>query len=96
MNSEKGFTLVELMIVIVILGILATIAIPRFSSVISRSKITEAKTILNQIINLERVYFSSNHVYIAFAEGAPCAEINFTQPDKRRFEYNTISLSYIK
>jgi prepilin-type N-terminal cleavage/methylation domain-containing protein len=38
-----GFTLVELMIVVVILGILAAVAIPAFSRYIKRSKTTEAR-----------------------------------------------------
>ena len=56
-RSEKGFTLVELMIVVVIIGILASIAIPKFSAMISKAKSTEAKSILNQIISLEVSYY---------------------------------------
>ena len=87
-RSEKGFTLVELMIVVVIIGILASIAIPKFSSLISKTKVTEAKTILGQIIDLEKTYYLTNSVYSAFAEGANSTAIGFEQPDaNRRFEY---------
>ena len=47
--NQKGFTLLELMIVVVILGILAAMAIPRFITVTSKSKQSEAKLILKQI-----------------------------------------------
>jgi prepilin-type N-terminal cleavage/methylation domain-containing protein len=89
MNNEKGFTLVELMIVVVIMGILASIAIPKFAAIIQKSKITEAKSVLKQIIDLEQTYYFIASHYVSFAEGADCNEINFTQPDlsKRRFEY---------
>merc|ERR1711907_871937 len=42
---EKGFTLVELMIVIVIVGILSSVALPSFLSQAGKAKITEAQTL---------------------------------------------------
>ena len=88
-KNEKGFTLVELMIVVVIIGILASIAIPKFSSLISKTKVSEAKVMLRQIINLETSYYQNESTYFAFIEGADADEIGFTQPDvnTRRFEY---------
>jgi len=52
LRNSKGFTLIELMIVVVIIGILAAIAIPKFSSVSNSAKEAEVEPILKQICSL--------------------------------------------
>ena len=88
-RSEKGFTLVELMIVVVIIGILASIAIPKFSALIGKTKVTEAKTLLRSIISLEQAYYMANSAYEGFPVDTDEPLIGFEQPPvaSRRFEY---------
>ena len=55
-NRENGFTLIELMIVVVIIGILAAMAIPRFMEASTKAKQSEVKLILKQVYVNERAY----------------------------------------
>jgi len=56
MKSRKGFTLIELMIVVVIVGILAAIIIPLLLSRVEKAKYSEGKAIAGQIATAVRAY----------------------------------------
>lgn len=62
-SKEKGFTLIELMIVVVIIGILSVLAIPRFMASATKSKQSEARGVLKQIYTMQRAYFIENETY---------------------------------
>lgn len=64
-KSQKGFSLVELMIVVGIIGILATLALPRFKQFQAKAKMGEAKNILSHIFTLQQTYSLDNNTYIA-------------------------------
>lgn len=87
-HSRRGFTLIELMIVVVIIGILAALAIPKFMKVTGKAKVAEAKTILKEIFTLEKAYFNEHDAYVPFANGASCDAIGFDIPEGNpRFQY---------
>lgn len=62
---RKGFTLMELLIVVMIIGILATIAMPLYKKTVESSKATNALSIANMIANANRMYQLDNNSYIA-------------------------------
>lgn len=60
MNAQKGFTLIELMIVVAIIGILAAIAIPAYQDYIARSQTAEAFTMADGAKNLIQTNLEGN------------------------------------
>jgi type IV pilus assembly protein PilA len=69
MKSEKGFTLIELMIVVAIIGILAAIAIPNFLSYQKKAAQSEAKTNLGGIRTLQEAYAADHDNYATSLDG---------------------------
>jgi prepilin-type N-terminal cleavage/methylation domain-containing protein len=59
-NNKKGFTLIELMIVVAIIGILAAIAIPKFADLINKSKEGATKGALSAVRSAIQVYYGDN------------------------------------
>ncbi|XSF08192.1 prepilin-type N-terminal cleavage/methylation domain-containing protein [Myxococcus faecalis] len=65
MKKKGGFTLIELMIVVAIIGILAAIAIPNFIRFQAKSKQSEAKTNLKAIFTAQKAYFGEKDKYVS-------------------------------
>lgn len=63
--DEQGFTLIELMIVVVIVGILAALALPRYNVAAHQSKEKEADILLRQLYTMQEAYFAHTGGYAA-------------------------------
>jgi len=62
---RKGFTLIEVLIVVIILGILATIALPQFNKVVERARTSEAITNIGAIRTALAIYYIQYSTYWA-------------------------------
>ncbi len=67
-RNRKGFTLIELMIVVAIIAILAAIAIPNFLKFQAKSKQSEARTMLTGVYEAEMGYFATENKFYPSAE----------------------------
>lgn len=69
LSSERGLTLIEIMIAIVILAILAAIAIPAYSSYVKDAKFSQAKSELVLLSTLMERYYQNHNVYYPTTTG---------------------------
>jgi prepilin-type N-terminal cleavage/methylation domain-containing protein len=82
----KGFTLIELIIVIIVISILVRMAVPRYNRAVEKSRIAEAITIL-KIIHASQMSYSVEHD----AYGDDFAVLDIGAPQARFFTFTALS-----
>ena len=68
LSNRKGFTLVELLVVISIIGILAAIAVPRFTDATNSAKVAKIQADLRTIDSAIAIYYAKNSAYPTAAD----------------------------
>lgn len=61
--KKQGFTLIELMVVVVIIGILAAVAVPKLFGMIAKSKASEVGPAAGTYVKMQQAYFSESNTY---------------------------------
>ena len=85
--AVRGFTLIELMIVVAVVAVLGAIAYPSYTQYIMRGKITEATSSLSDLRLRAEKYFADNRTYQAVPVSGTNAGFNQTIQNARYFTY---------
>ena len=83
---KKAFTLIELLVVVLIIGILASIALPQYQKAVRRSKIAEAKKNLKKLVEATDLYLLSNQ--LANSTDIDMDDLDISVSDSANWEYD--------
>ena len=90
-SAQRGMTLVELMTVMVIVAILASIAIPSYRSYLVRSNRADAKSALMQVQAAQEKFYLQNNAYTNNVAGAPPAGLGLSATTTNGFYTLTVT-----
>ena len=74
MKKNRGFTLIEILIVMVVIGILAAIAIPSYQNQLIRGSRSNAQALIMDLANKEQFYLQAQRTYWDCA--SPCTDLS--------------------
>ena len=82
-NGTGGFTLVELLVVVLIIGILAAVALPQYNKAVEKSRLTEGIVLLRSLVQAEQAFFMEHGTYTTdFNDLDIGFNVSATKPDE--------------
>ena len=90
-TKNHGFTLIELMIVVAIIGILASIAYPSYHDSVLKGRRAEARTAIAELMQQQERYMTQNNTYLAFENGENVPFKKFSGPSLENPGYYLMS-----
>ena len=86
-NGQKGFSIIELMIVVGIIGVLASVGLPKMQVFLAKSKRAEAKTVLGTFSTFNEAYFADGNGYaLTFLPAGP-GYIGYARPAPKNYDF---------
>lgn len=93
-RGEVGFTLIELVVVLAILGIIIALAVPRYLGARRRAYMTEGRNIVQEIKTLEWAYFQQYNSFFAFGAtgaGGTVPELGLAVPGGAVWDFSAVT-----
>ena len=93
-SGRRGFTLLELVVVVLIIGVLAAIAVPQYFAVVEKSRVAEAASMLDAVRGAQERYLARKGVYCGGAMPDPtgtCAGWDLDPTTLKYFSYGAMT-----
>jgi type IV pilus assembly protein PilE len=92
-NKNRGFTLIELMVVVIIIAVLAALALPSYLAQTRKSRREAAESKLNEIALLEERYRADNASYLSATTAATWAKLGMSDPTGTYYKYTVTAFA---
>ena len=86
--KQKAFTLIEVLVVVLIIGILSAFALPQYTKAVEKARAAEAFVVLRNLRDLQEIYYIANGEYASSFE-----QLGITEPEGNSFTYRIGSIS---
>jgi len=90
MNNNMGFSLVELMVAVGIVGVMSSVAVPKYQKYKVNASRAEAQSSLSSMYTLQQLYYTENDKYGAVKADNTINDVKFPISKSQKYDYNAL------